>query len=150
MYRVVKETGQKVSGYAVIWCPDFRLQAVVRRVNWREEPVALVDDSQRQSLVLVRNVAAAREGVDVGMKTVQALARCFELRVERPSASGELAAGRTLLETALGWVSGIEETEAGLLTLDLATQVEEEWLENGRRTRGRLYDLGFEVTVGIG
>ena len=44
MYRVVKETGQKAPGYAVVWCPDFRLQAVVRRVNWREEPVALVDD----------------------------------------------------------------------------------------------------------
>ncbi len=150
MYRVVKETGQKAPGYAVVWCPDFRLQAVVRRVNWREEPVALVDDGQRQSLVLARNVAAAREGVDVGMKTIQALARCSGLRVERPSASGELAAGRTLLETALGWVPGIEETEAGLLTLDLTTQVEEEWLESGRRTRGRLYDLGFEVAVGLG
>ncbi len=150
MHRIGEAVDGNVSGYAVIWCPDFRLQAVVRRVNWREDPVALVDDQQRQSIVLARNVAASREGVDVAMKTVQALARCPALRVERPSASGELAAGRCLLETALGWVPGVEETEPGLLTLDLSTQVEEAWLESGRRIRGRLYDVGFEVAVGVG
>ncbi|MEM6278859.1 MAG: hypothetical protein AAF733_05225 [Verrucomicrobiota bacterium] len=138
------------SGYAVILCGDFRLQAVVRRVHTAAEPVALVDDTQRQSFVLCRNEAAMRVGVASGMKTVQALARCPELRVERPSGPAEIAASRLLLETSLSWVPGIEETEAGLLTLDLSTQASSEWVEGARRIRGRLYDSGLEVAIGLG
>ena len=86
----VVENSRKVlvSGFSVVLCPDFKLQAVVRRVNWREDPVALVDDTLRQSIVLCRNEEAVRKGVEVGMRTVQALARCPDLRVERPSSAG--------------------------------------------------------------
>ncbi|MEM9281301.1 MAG: DNA polymerase Y family protein [Verrucomicrobiota bacterium] len=140
----------KGSGYAVVWCADFKLQAVVRRVNWREQPVALVDDTKRQSVVLCRNVAAARQGVEAGMRTVQGVARCPDLRVERPAATAETAAGRLLLETALSWVPGVEETEEGLLTLDLSSQSEEAWEESARRIRGRLYDEGLEAMIGLG
>ena len=125
MYRVVKETGQKVLGYAVVWCPDFRLQAVVRRVNWREEPVALVDDNQRQSLVLARNVAAAREGVDVGMKTVQALARCSGLRVEARRASGGSSLRQAILEQQWVWSPRSRNEEAGCWRPGSSTLVEE-------------------------
>ena len=43
--------GHTLSGYAVVWCRDFRLQAVKRR-SGRGVPAALVDDTQRQSIVL--------------------------------------------------------------------------------------------------
>lgn len=135
---------------ASVWCPDFRLQAVVRRVHTRDEATALVDDSQRQSVVLCRNEAAARVGVEPGMRTVQALARCPDLRIERPSGSAEAALGRSLLERALGWAPGVEATAPGWLTLDLSSQPGEEarW-EGARRLRGRLYDRGVEVAVGL-
>ncbi|MDF1826554.1 MAG: DNA polymerase Y family protein [Verrucomicrobiales bacterium] len=138
------------SGYAVVWCVDFKLQAVVRRVHTAAEPVALVDDTQRQSVVLSCNEVAGRLGVERGMKTVQALARCPGLQIERPSLSAEIAASRLLLETALTWVPGIEETEDGMLTLDLSSQREEERSDGARFVRGRLYDAGLEVVTGLG
>jgi nucleotidyltransferase/DNA polymerase involved in DNA repair len=140
----------KSLGFAVIRCAGFRLQAVVRRVQTLSDPVVLVDDSKRQSVILCRNESAIRFGVEVGMKTVQALARCPGLRVESPSAPAETLAARILLETAFGWVPGIEESEWGCLTLDLSTQPAEEWEDCARRTRGRLYEKGLEVAIGLG
>ncbi|MCG8602974.1 MAG: DNA polymerase Y family protein, partial [Verrucomicrobiales bacterium] len=137
-------------GFAVIRCADFRLQSVVRRVQTLSDPIALVDDSKRQSVILSRNEAAIRFGVESGMKTVQALARCPGLRVESPSAPAETLASRLLLETAFSWVPGIEETEPGCLTLDLSTQSPEKWEGCACRTRGRLYEKGLEVTIGLG
>ncbi|MDF1849306.1 MAG: DNA polymerase Y family protein [Verrucomicrobiales bacterium] len=140
----------RTSGYAAVWCPEVRLQAIVKRVHTKDVPIALVDDSRRQSVLLSHNEAATREGVEPGMRTVQALARCPDLQIERPLPSAELALGRELLETALCWVPGVEEIEPGWLTLDLSTQEESEWLESARRLRGRLYDRGIEVVVGLG
>lgn len=136
--------------YAAAWCPDARLQAVVNRVHTREEPIALVDDSRRQSILLCANESASRQGVEAGMRTVQALARCSRLRIERPSPAAEARMGRLLLETALAWAPGVEETETGWLTLDLSTQPNEERGESARRFRGRLYDRGVEAVVGLG
>jgi protein ImuB len=136
-------------GYAVIWCRDFRLQALKRR-GGRDFPVALVDDAQRQSIVLCCNALAARSGVAPGMPSVQALARCSALRVERPSEASELVAARFLLEMALAWVPGIEETAPGILTLDLSTQPASDWIESAYRLRDRLARLGLEVVVGLG
>ncbi len=138
-----------LSGYAVVWCRDFRLQAVKRR-SGRGVPAALVDDTQRQSVVLCCNALAARSGVVPGIPTVQALARCPLLQVDRPSGAAELAAGRMLLETALGWVPGIEETGPGILTLDLATQAPAQWQESAFSLRDRLASLGLEVVIGLG
>jgi len=138
-----------LSAYAVVWCRDFRLQAVKRR-SGRGLPVALVDDTQRQSIVLCCNALAARSGVEPGIPTVQALARCPLLKVDRPSEAAELAAGRSLLETALSWVPGIEETGPGILTLDLATQPPAQWQESAFRLRDRLFFLGLEAVIGLG
>ena len=144
-----KGDAKSEAGYAVIWCRDFRLQALKRRAG-RDFPVALVDDSQRQSIVLCCNALAARSGVAPGMPSVQALARCAALRVERPSEASELVAARFLLEMALAWVPGIEETAPGILTLDLSTQPASDWIESAYRLRDRLARLGLEVVVGLG
>ncbi|MEX2578690.1 MAG: hypothetical protein WD342_06505 [Verrucomicrobiales bacterium] len=138
------------SGFAVLSCPDFRLQAVARGEGRRSVPTVLVDDTRRQSVVLCANAAALGWHVVEGMPTVQALARCPELRVERPSPTAAAAAARLLLEAALNWVPGVEETEPGLLTLDLSTQPEAQWLDHGRRTGDRLRKAGFENVVGLG
>jgi hypothetical protein len=137
-----------LSGYAVLWCRDFRLQAIRRR-SGQGIPVALVDDSLRQSVVLVCNALAAESGVMPGIPTVQALARCPLLKVERPSEAAELMAGRILLETSLGWVPGIEETGPGILTLDLATQPPAHWYESARQLRERLFATGLETVIGL-
>jgi len=144
-----KGDAKSEAGYAVIWCRDFRLQALKRR-GGRDFPVALVDDAQRQSIVLCCNALAARSGVAPGMPSVQALARCAALRVERPSEASELVAARFLLEMALAWVPGIEETAPGILTLDLSTQPASDWTESAYRLRDRLARLGLEVVVGLG
>jgi len=138
------------SGFAVLWCPDFRLQAVARGEKRRSISTVLVDDSKRQSIVLCANTVASEWGVVAGMPTVQALARCPGLQVERPSAAAEEAASRMLLEAALGWVPGIEETEPGLLTLDLSTQAETEWPASGERIGEELAAAGFEHAIGLG
>ncbi len=136
-------------GYAVVWCRDFRLQAL-RGHAQRRGPIALVDDASRQSIVLCANGAAVRQGVEPGLPTVQALARCPVLEVERPSPAAELAAGRLLLETALAWVPGVEQTAPGILTLDLASQPPDRWLDGAWTLRERLGDHGLEVVVGLG
>ncbi len=138
------------SGFAVLWCPDFRLQAVARGEERRAVPVVLVDDSKRQSVVLCANALATDWDIRKGMRTVQALARCPGLQVERPSVAAEEASARRLLEAALGWVPGIEETEPGLLTLDLSTQAESEWLGNAGRIGEELSGAGFENVIGLG
>lgn len=138
-----------LSGYAVVWCRDFRLQAVQRR-SGRGVPTVLVDDTQRQSVVLCCNALAAHSGVVPGIPTVQALARCPLLQVNRPSEAAELATGRMLLEAAFRWVPGIEETGPGILTLDLATQAPAQWQESALSLRDDLVSLGLEVVVGLG
>ncbi|MEM9015565.1 MAG: DNA polymerase Y family protein [Verrucomicrobiota bacterium] len=143
-------TREARGGFAVVWCPDFRLQAVVRRVHTLPEPVVLIDDTERQSIVLSRNEKAAAQGVEVRMKTVQALARCPELRIERPSSAAEVAASRLLLERAFSIVPGIEESEPGFLVLDLATLSLESWEASVRDLRGSLYEAGLETGVGLG
>ncbi|MAS93834.1 MAG: hypothetical protein CMO55_11635 [Verrucomicrobiales bacterium] len=138
------------SGFAVLWCPDFRLQAVARGERNHETPLILVDDSKRQSVVLCGNDRAYQWEVEASMSTVQALARCPGLQVRRPSAAAEETAARLLLEAALSWVPGMEETEPGLLTLDLASQPSEEWEQNGYRVQRQLADLGFSTVIGMG
>lgn len=135
--------------FAVIWCSDFPLQAVLRR-SGRGDCVALVDDTKRQSVVLCSNANALDSGVEPGLSTVQALARCPHLQVRRPSAAAETAAGRVLLETALSWVPLLEETEAGLLTLDLSSQAEDDWLDSAREILDRLEEVGLDCFVGLG
>lgn len=137
------------TGYAVVSCRDFRLQAVRRRKG-SGGALVLVDDSRRQSVVLCANEEAGRFGVEAGMPSVQAIARCPGLRVERPSEAAELTAGRFLLEEALGWVPGVEETAPGLLTLDLATQPPAHWLESAWDLRGRIGEGGLDAAVGLG
>jgi protein ImuB len=132
----------------VLWCPDFRLQSVVRRVE--ERHVVLVDDAKRRSVVLERSAAAARYGIEPGLGTVQALARCPRLEVQRPSADAEMATSRLLLETALEWVPGFEESEPGLLTLDLSTQREIDWVPGAEAVRCRLGAAGLEHWIGLG
>lgn len=148
-----REEGQvkdvTLSAYAVVWCREFRLQAVKRR-RGRALPVALVDETKRQSVVLCCNALAAQRGVVPGIPTVQALARCPLLQVERPSAAAELAAGRTLLETALSWVPCIEESGPGILTLDLSTQLPWQWEESAICLVERLIVAGLEAVVGLG
>ncbi|MCB1206726.1 MAG: hypothetical protein KDN18_20885 [Verrucomicrobiae bacterium] len=148
-----QETGRKAvrpeTGYAVVWCRDFRLQAVRRHVQ-RLGPVALVDDARRQSIVLCANEAASRHGVAAGMPTVQAIARCPDLQVDRPSEAAELAARCLLLETALAWVPGVEETAPGILTLDLSTQPGDRWFDGAWTLRQALEDRGIEIVAGLG
>ncbi len=137
------------TGYAVVWCHDFRLQALRRHAEC-QGPIALVDDAARQSIVLCANAAARRDGVAVGMPVVQALARCPGLQVDRPSEAAELAAGRFLLESVFAWVPGVEETAPGILTLDLSSQPQERWFESAWKLRERLADRGLEIVIGLG
>lgn len=137
------------SHYAVVWCADFRLQAVLRRGN-RGIPVALIDDSKRQSVVLCCNPVAEQAGVYEGIPTVQALARCPDLNVKSPSEAAEMAAERILLEHALSWVPLIEETEQGMLTLDLSSQPEMHWDDSASSLLDRLDSAGLDAVAGMG
>jgi protein ImuB len=114
--------------FAVIFVPDFRLQAALR---WRAEldskPVAVVDGDAAKSVVAECNEAARRDGVTPGMPVAQAFARCPALVLLPCSPSEEAAAGALLLEMAFSLSPSVEATAAGCCTVDLQKDNRGRW-----------------------
>ena len=100
--------------------PCFALQAAVRcESGLGAKPVVLVDASLAKPVVVDMTWAAEREGVLRGLGLPQALARCPEVLVRYRSMQGEEMAGRTLFDCAYSLSPRVEESEAGVCTIDL-------------------------------
>ncbi len=106
--------------FAVIFIPNFSLQAVLRHEpELREQPVALVDSKLLKPVIVQLTPAARSCGVCEGLTASQAMARCAELIIKPRSPSQEESATEVLLQTAYAFSPNIEATAPGLCTMEL-------------------------------
>ncbi len=104
--------------FGAIHLPAFALQAALRwHEDWRDQPGVVVDPTS--GLVVGQTVSAAARGIDPGLTTAQAMARCEGLRVLHRSAAQERAVTALLVECALRHSPFVEATAPDLVTLDL-------------------------------
>ncbi len=106
--------------FAVIYIPNFHLQAALRlEPELRTRPVALIDDRLPKATIFQLTEAAANSGVNIGLTSTQAMARCRDIIIRSRSIAQEEAATETLLQCAYCFSPNIESTAAGICTIDL-------------------------------
>lgn len=106
--------------FAVIYIPNFALQAVLRHEpELAARPVALMDGNEKQSVIFQLTETARRASVCAGLTATQALARCAEIIIKSRSLAQEHAAREVLLQSACNFSPRIEATANGVCTLDL-------------------------------
>jgi protein ImuB len=143
--------------FAVVYIPDFALQAVLRHEpDLLKAQVALVNDATAKSCVSQVTSAARACGVCAGMTSTQAKARCNGMAFRVRSLSQEASAQEVLLECAYLSAAYIESTEAGVCTMDLRglpmlkthslAGALERWAEE---LRERLSQFGLISRIGI-
>jgi protein ImuB len=106
--------------FAVVYLPDFALQAVLRAdPDLRLQPVALIDSEPARPEIIQFTAAAKKYGVVKGMTPSQAAARCGHLKIKLRSTAQEQSATEILLQTAQAFSPNIESTSPGVCTLEL-------------------------------
>ncbi len=106
--------------FAVIFIPNFSLQAVLRHEpDLRPRAVALVDSKLLKPAIVQLTSAAQARGVCEGLTTSQAMARCAELIIKSRSPAQEESATEVLLQTAYAFSPNIESTALGVCTIEL-------------------------------
>lgn len=107
--------------FAVIFVPDFQLQAALRAAEGRSaRAVALVDAAESNRPVILQLTHTAQQaGVCAGMTVTQAMARCPQIVIHRRSSAQERAANAALLDCAWAFSPSVEATSDGVCTLDL-------------------------------
>lgn len=136
--------------FAVLHAADFSLQAVLRAEPAPAgRPVALFDDTRKKSAVLGLNRAAKSVGVELGMNAPQAVARCPGLIIRTPRPAWEADARAALSSVGFTLSPSIEDTAAGICTVDLRGANPAHLVSNAAAAIDRLLDLGLTVTVGL-
>jgi protein ImuB len=106
--------------FAVIFIPNFSLQAVLRHEpELRGRAVALVDPGLSKPVIVQLSAAARDCGVCEGLTASQATARCGELLIKSRVLVQEASATEVLLQTAYAFSPNIENTGPGICTLEL-------------------------------
>src|SRR3569833_446831 len=106
--------------FAVIFIPNFSLQAVLRHEpDLRPRPVALVDPQATKPVITQLTFTAQSFGVCAGLTASQATARCAELIIKPRSLAQEDSASEVLLQTAYAFSPNIESTAPGICTIEL-------------------------------
>jgi protein ImuB len=110
--------------FAVIFIPDFSLQAALRHEpDLRARAVALVDPKATKPVITQLTAAAKASGVSEGLTASQAMARCAELIIKPRSPAQEESATEVLLQTACAFSPNIECTAPGVCTIELKGMV---------------------------
>jgi protein ImuB len=106
--------------FAVIYIPDFSLQAVLRLTpELHAQPVAIIEDKSSKAPLFQLTQSARDAGVSEGMTSTQALARCPRLVIKTRSVPQEIVTSEALLDCAYSFSPDIEATADGVVTLDL-------------------------------
>jgi protein ImuB len=106
--------------FAVVYIPNFSLQAALRLEPASDEQcVALSDSEGSEPLIVQVNQRARQLGVVAGLTGSQALARCGHLLIRSRSPAQEKSAAEILLQVAYAFSANIEETSLGVCTLEL-------------------------------
>src|SRR4051812_16603362 len=106
--------------FAVIFIPEFLLQAVLRHEpELHSRPAALTDPELPKAGVIRLNSRARAAGVGEGISASQALARCPDLLIKSRCLAQEKAATDVLIQTAYAFSPFIEATGPGICAMDL-------------------------------
>jgi len=143
--------------FAVVYIPNFSLQAALRHEPELIPRAVALMDSELTKLGIIQLTASARSaGVSEGMTASQAMARCSELVIKSRSPRQEQAATEVLIQTAYAFSPFIESTAPGVCTMELrGLRIQEdetlahEWAEEIRRTLTQFHlngRIGFAAT----
>jgi protein ImuB len=106
--------------FAVVFIPDFSLQAVLRlESDLQNQPVALIDPDLPKPNIVQLTSAARAKGVVEDLTPSLAMARCANLLIKTRSLNQEQAATDVLLQTAYAFSPNIEATAPGVCTMEL-------------------------------
>lgn len=137
--------------FAVLYLPNFRLQAALRfREERRGDAVGVIDEREPKAGLLEINAAAARAGVMPGQTSPQALARCAELTILPRCPAQERSVQAALLEIAGTLSPQIEATGAGVCTVSLQGSRRRDWTALGQSAVTALAALRLSAQAGIG
>lgn len=95
---------------------------------------------------------AEEQGVHVGMRSSQALARCPQISCLYRDEAAEKELQELLLQGAETWTADFESTHPGLCVLDLRRVhrlQQPGWLEHGRHMHQDFRERGLEICVGM-
>lgn len=140
--------------FAVIFIPNFSLQAVLRHEpELRARAIALVDPKMTKPVIVQLTSVAQTCGVCEGLTPSQAMARCIELLIKSRSPAQEESATEVLLQTAYAFSPNIESTAPGVCTMELKGLpfhsnggAVEQWAEQIVEVMAQFY---IEATVGF-
>jgi protein ImuB len=139
-----------MKSYAVLFAPEFRLQATLRsRPEWIDQPAALLETLGTKPLVAELNARAQCSQVQRGMTPTQALARCGNLHLLQGNRGHERSAQEMMLQTAEVLSPFLEITAPGVITIELPGERcfdEEELI---RKCVGPLRSMGLETRMGV-
>jgi protein ImuB len=104
--------------FATLYLPKFFLQAAMRHeVISPETPVALIDENEKNPLIIQLNQPAEAAAVCIGMAPTQALARCLQLTIKTRSAIKEEALANLVLQYCFSLSPTVEATAPGVWTI---------------------------------
>lgn len=136
--------------FAVIEIPVLSLQSILRLKKERPKgPLAVLDETGQRSFICEVNPAAAQEGVEVGMRPAQALARCGELQMLVRSQETEAPVERLLLLLAQSLAPRVEHTRPGVATIDLSGRRKDHVEAAAEALIDRFKSLRIHIRIGI-
>jgi protein ImuB len=140
--------------FAVIYIPDFFLQAALRsEPELCKYPVALVDSQLAKPVIVQVTQSARQQGICSGLTPSQAVARCPKLLIKNRSSTQEQSAAEVLLQSAYGFSPCIEHTSPGVCTLELkglrldSETAAQEWAGKILKTLSQFH---LEAQIGFG
>jgi protein ImuB len=142
--------------YAAWRLPQFMLQALKVPAKAR---AAVLDgtpcqDSRKNEdhVLLCVSQPAGEQGVHVGMRSSQALARCPQLACLYRDQAAEKELQELLLQGAETWTADFESTHPGLCVLDLrrVRRLQQPvWFEQGKLMHQDFRERGLDICVGM-
>src|ERR1051325_7641029 len=136
--------------FAVVFIPNFSLQAVLRHEpELRKRAVALIDPELSKPGIIQLTASARACRVCEGLTACQAMARCGNLLIKTRSLTQEQSATEVLLQTAYAFSPNIESTAPGVCTMELkglpVAAVYDRQSENGDAHRAPLQDWAEKI-----
>lgn len=136
--------------FAVLHLPDFPLQAVVHHErDLAPRPVAIFSNAAKKSVALALNPAALRAGVERGMTSAQAFARCPTLVIRSPRPEFEHELRALLLTVGFTLSPQIEDTAPGVCTADLRGSPPSQHLPLATAALTQLHTRALRASAGI-
>src|ERR1700677_1987928 len=139
-----------MKGYAVLYAPEFRLQATLRyQPHLIGQPVALLDSLSKKPHVLELTPEATSARVEIGMTPTQAKARCPQVHLLFGNGGHERAAHEVLLQAAEGISPFLEATAPGVVTVEWRSQRRCEEKQMAISVIQPLSQIGLKIQMGI-